>query len=87
MTDITQLAREAGFVEHGWPEVGILSCNKEDLPKLEQLLRDKFIAELGEPVAYKRRFLIENGETLYMFHDDTGAIDINADTPLYALKD
>lgn len=46
MTDITQLAREAGFLPR-------LAFQLEaEFKQLEQLLREKFIAELGEPVAF-----------------------------------
>lgn len=50
MTDITQLARDAGFRQYAG-SVDLLLCgDADDFAKLEALLRGEFIKELGEPV-------------------------------------
>lgn len=55
MTDITQLAIKTGAVkcDDSGAFKGAFLFFQSDLIKLEQLLRDKFIAELGEPVGWQ----------------------------------
>lgn len=54
MTDILELAKKAGALQYiyegGYTEYRFTTIQLE---KLESLLREKFIAELGEPEAYR----------------------------------
>lgn len=84
MTDITQLAKQAGA-----DEVNDISklyvIGESHLLKLEQLLRDKFIAELGEPVAWKYK---TNKVHIWITEDEPpeDAYDEGTLKPLYAKK-
>lgn len=81
MTDITQLAKQAGFLPR-------LTFQLEaEFKQLEQLLRDKFIAELGEPVLFAVKDYVDcakyhNGQTLCALKNT----ELHS-IPLYALKD
>lgn len=87
MTDITQLARDAGafqyIYEGGFTEY---RATPSQLAKLEQLLRDKFIAELGEPVAWMNADddVISSSRKNFLTHNRCGE---EYDNALFALKD
>lgn len=96
MTDITQLAIQAGLMDkHGF--VMLHSKSKQSVHDFAQLLRDKFIAELGEPKAYAlmsvrgkphklsmtKESCVKKQESWHKEWPDNGSYVV----PLYALKD
>lgn len=91
MTDITQLAKQAGFYADGlaikvFPHQYYSVSNADITKSLEefaQLLRDKFIAELGEPV-----YQVWNIECGFWEDCHKNHYDMSDDKrALYALKD
>lgn len=80
MTDITKLVKQAGFIPS--EDIGNFIGDRDNFAKLEQLLCKKFIAELGEPVAW----MLKTGHGTAL-EEVKPYCEIDYWKPLYALKD